>query len=804
MKRFLLVVSVLSLTMSLTAQDFHIRIKRAFDSIYNTAGGDGWHFKTLQELENRKSAPYVVTSKVHPKCEDYPDQIGKRSIKILDLRNNNMSGVMSKGFFADENLTTKTMWYMNNACEMLFSHNKITHVNGDYVGWVWKGRAYLGKLKLDNNMLTSFTSKSSDRASLFIGSKVFTFHQNDISGMMASDLDYRKSNNCIIANNADTVRFDNNRLNFRSLISLVDEVKYITRFVHSHAQGNPDLVFDYYPQKPLGGDYTEDVMDKGASKTLSFSLDHPENVYSWQLNGKDVPLTTFKEYTFSVDEEHAGVYRCKITNPRLPDVTLYSYDMAVFMQKDGNKTAEDISFTHSAITKNYPENAVIGSFQATDPDGDELFYRLPDRTADNSHFRIVNGKTLVSAETLFDVNYIEKYTIVVEAYDVYGGKFQKEFVINRGEGGSTPLPSDITLSANSVDENIADKYIGDIAAVGVESSHGYTFELPSGMLNNNMFKIDGSKLTTAVKLDYERQSELSVRVMAKAADGTSLQKDFVVNVIDKNDAPHDIVLTETELKVNTKSGTIIGYIFASDQDPADKSFVYKLTDDAADNSHFVILDNTLRVRTKFTETTTKTIAITATDSKGAGLRKEFDITVKSDEAEDNRPPRGIGITNSVISHNLDAGAKIADIYMSDPDGDAGTFSCDNSYVVVEGSVLKLKTKPDSNSPFDITIKGSDGVNEIEQTLKIYVTKQEGSTEVITVQGAEVKVYPNPANSTIYVEGLDNARYTISDINGVVVKTTYQRAINISNLKSGYYILRIESNGAVITKQIVKK
>jgi len=54
---------------------------------------------------------------------------------------------------------------------------------------------------------------------------------------------------------------------------------------------------------------------------------------------------------------------------------------------------------------------------------------------------------------------------------------------------------------------------------------------------------------------------------------------------------------------------------------------------------------------------------------------------------------------------------------------------------------------------------------------------------------EVKLYPNPASDFIKIEGATGAIIEIYDLSGKLIMTSESSEINISNLKSGIYIIR---------------
>ena len=87
-----------------------------------------------------------------------------------------------------------------------------------------------------------------------------------------------------------------------------------------------------------------------------------------------------------------------------------------------------------------------------------------------------------------------------------------------------------------------------------------------------------------------------------------------------------------------------------------------------------------------------------------------------------------------------------------------------------------------------------------------------SREFKTNEENEIVIYPNPSqDSYIYVEARDNienASITLYDIFGRVVKTTAPQLLNsrfqlnVGNLSSGKYILKVTGSNQSLTKQVI--
>ena len=81
-------------------------------------------------------------------------------------------------------------------------------------------------------------------------------------------------------------------------------------------------------------------------------------------------------------------------------------------------------------------------------------------------------------------------------------------------------PTDINLSANAVDENIASgTVVGGLSTTDADNGNTFTYTLLSGGSDNANFSISGANLVTAAVLDFETQSSYSVVI--QTSDGSA-------------------------------------------------------------------------------------------------------------------------------------------------------------------------------------------------------------------------------------------------------------------------------------------
>lgn len=115
--------------------------------------------------------------------------------------------------------------------------------------------------------------------------------------------------------------------------------------------------------------------------------------------------------------------------------------------------------------------------------------------------------------------------------------------------------------------------------------------------------------------------------------------------------------------------------------------------------------------------------------------------------------------------------------------------------------------------YKVIISHKENLTGGSQDVSLIMTGQAGPLSVEEKILNELKVYPNPTNDYVFVEGnlveLIDAEIEVYDISGKVVisgsiQNSFQSLIDFSNVNSGIYMMRINKNGAQKTFKIVKK
>jgi len=198
------------------------------------------------------------------------------------------------------------------------------------------------------------------------------------------------------------------------------------------------------------------------------------------------------------------------------------------------------------------------------------------------------------------------------------------------------LPTNVSLSAATIAEN---SLIG--TAIGVFTTtdatpgdnHTYTLVTGTGNTDNASFTISGNELRTSTVFNFETRKTggYSIRVRATDTGGMYVEKTFLVNVTDLNEAPNNITLSANTIFENKPVATLIGNFTTTDPDATDTQHSYTLVTGSGDtdNASFIISGNQLTSNSIFDFETKSnfSIRVRATDAGGLSFEKVFPIVV---------------------------------------------------------------------------------------------------------------------------------------------------------------------------------
>lgn len=81
-----------------------------------------------------------------------------------------------------------------------------------------------------------------------------------------------------------------------------------------------------------------------------------------------------------------------------------------------------------------------------------------------------------------------------------------------------------------------------------------------GATNNQQFLISGNQLRTNTNLNYEQQNSYSIRVQTSDGNGGTYSKAIIIHIVNVNDAPTLISLSNATIKENASTNSLVGLI----------------------------------------------------------------------------------------------------------------------------------------------------------------------------------------------------------------------------------------------------
>ena len=401
-----------------------------------------------------------------------------------------------------------------------------------------------------------------------------------------------------------------------------------------------------------------------------------------------------------------------------------------------NETPTAIVLSRTTIAENSPVGTTVGSLSTLDPDaGDTFTYTLVSGSgsSDNNKFTLVGTQLRTVASIDFETQ--PSYSVRIRSTDAGGLSLESIFNIVVTNVNEAPIA--INLSQSALENQPISIPIGQLSALDPDALDTVTFSKVSGAGSNDnaLVRVDADgKIFALAPLNFESKPTLGIRVRATDAGGLFVEQAFVINVIDQNDTPTDIVLSPSSILENNAPGAIVGTFTTSDEDSAD-NHIYTLVNGfgSTDNGMFTIDGPDLRVNTSldFETKTSYIIRVRTSDPLGASFEKVLNVFV----VNQNEVPTNIALSANSLNENLAAGTIVG--VLTTTDQDAGeTFvyslvpqsgSSDHTAFTTVGNTLRT-SRPlnfEEQSVFNIVIRSTDsGGNSTTMPFAIAVNNLE--------------------------------------------------------------------------------
>ncbi|MFT7084488.1 MAG: gliding motility-associated-like protein [Vicingaceae bacterium] len=390
---------------------------------------------------------------------------------------------------------------------------------------------------------------------------------------------------------------------------------------------------------------------------------------------------------------------------------------------NSNDVPTDISLTPNSFKENLPQSSFIGAFATADKDSADTFsYSFVNQgTNDNASF-IISSNELRTGRS-FDFETKNLYVIEVQTRDNTGATYSRQLTVNVVD--SNDAPTALAISADSIfEKSPVGTFVADLSTTDADATDNFTYSLVAGQgaNDNALFRINGSLLEVDSILNFNNSRTRSIRIETTDKGGRTLQNSFVIRVLNQNDLPTDILLSDTTVNENASIGTRVAILTSVDEDPT-STFIYSLVAGSGDagNSSFAIDGNELKTNSTFDFETqaSYSIRIRTTDSQGGSLEKTFNIALTNG----NEKP-SIDAQFFSISENSTPNTIIGTVTATDLDANE-TFSYSILGTQIDFSINAVTAELSSSRTFNYEINNS-------YTIEIQVSDAGGLKDTATV------------------------------------------------------------------------
>ena len=396
----------------------------------------------------------------------------------------------------------------------------------------------------------------------------------------------------------------------------------------------------------------------------------------------------------------------------------------------GNLAPTDLALSATTVNENVAPNTVIGTFSSTDPDtGNSFTYSLIAGTGDtdNTAFSIVGNQLQINNSPDFETK--NSYSIRVKTTDQGGLGFEKVLVITVNDLNETPgnlAPTDLTLSATTVNENVApNTVIGTFSSTDPDTGNSFTYSLIAGTgdTDNTAFSIVGNQLQINNSPDFETKNSYSIRVKTTDQGGLGFEKVLVITVNDLNETPGNLAptavifqnaVTELAENVDVTPEFKVADLLIED----DGLGTNNLSLTGRDRELFLIRNSALfyvGFAPNFEAQNSYEVTVNV-DDPTVGVTPDLTQTLTLNITDVNEAPTALILANSTkaIAENTDTsqGVKVADIQISDDALGTNSLSLlgsDQSSFQIRGRELFFIGKADfeAQSLYNLTVAVTD-------------------------------------------------------------------------------------------------
>ncbi|MFC5281964.1 putative Ig domain-containing protein [Pedobacter alpinus] len=481
-----------------------------------------------------------------------------------------------------------------------------------------------------------------------------------------------------------------------------------------------------------------------------------------------------------------------------------------------NDAPTDIVLSPTSINENVAANSTVGSLTTTDPDaGNSFTYTLVAGTGntDNGSFSISGANLRITNSPNFEVK--NSYSVRIRTTDQGGLFYEETFTITINNVNETP--TDIALSANSINENVAaNSQVGTFTTTDPDASNTFTYTLVAGAgsTDNASFNISGSSLRITDSPNFEVKNSYSVRIRTTDQGSLSYEKVFTININNVNDAP---IVANAIPNQNATEDQAFNFQFAlntfADMDAgAILTYTAQLNGGGA-LPLWLSFDGATRT---FSGTPlnanvgTVSIDVIANDGSGGTITAIFNIVVGATLPVTFNQYSAKLQTDGTVLLTWDTFAEQSNDYFEISKSTDG-----QNFVVI--STIKGNGTTTQRSLYnytDRTPKSGDNYYKLVQVDLDGAREDLGirSAKVALANDSKVTIYPNPSTDLVNIV-FESGKFTsieLVDLNGrlvqkkVIATQATEITLEVGDLPSSSYLIKLVGNQETIAKVLVVK
>ena len=257
----------------------------------------------------------------------------------------------------------------------------------------------------------------------------------------------------------------------------------------------------------------------------------------------------------------------------------------IFQEISCQQLQTDITLSANEGAENNDIGQVVGLFTTTDQDAGESYtYELVPGEGDTDNTAFSINENELRAVDVYDFETQASYAVRIETNDGNGGTFQKMFSINiLNENESIVVANPI--ADQSLDEGFTTTEIDLSTVFSDQDGDALTYEVS----RSNTDAVTVSNVETVLTISEIGLGTSIITITADDGSGITTSDEFTVVVNDVNEAPTDILLSESEVVENSSIGEVVGLLSSVDQDAGD-SYTYELVpgEGDTDNTSFSV------------------------------------------------------------------------------------------------------------------------------------------------------------------------------------------------------------------------